>query len=157
MRALLFLSADEVSPGPQCSEMENMPFPVSFDAEWLLEVVSCSLAIDSMTWDFTTKALTRAGFLCADREMCLPLVFTLIQQLYWTDMFTSPKFHLLNPDIPFWQPCLFIMPCQTSVWFPSKPSTLSVLIYVCHLNITKGYLLNSLPFVNWLTWISVLP
>lgn len=91
-----FSSADEVSPGPRCSEMESMPFPVPLDAEWLWEVVSCSLAIDSMTWDFTTKAWTRAGSLRADREMCLPLVFTLTRGLCKTDVSTSPKSHLLN-------------------------------------------------------------
>lgn len=31
------------------------------------------LAIDSMTRDFMTKALNRAGFLRADKVMCLPL------------------------------------------------------------------------------------
>lgn len=78
MRAPLFLTYRWASlPGPRCSGMESMPFPVPLDAEWLLEVVSCSLAIDSMTRDFMTKALTRAGFLRADKEMCLPLVFTL--------------------------------------------------------------------------------
>lgn len=91
-----FSSADEVSPGPRCSEMESMPFPVPLDAVWLWEVVSCSLAIDSMTWDFTTKAWTRAGSLRADREMCLPLVFTLTRGLCKTDVSTSPKSHLLN-------------------------------------------------------------
>lgn len=106
-----FSSADRVLPGPRSSEMESMPFPVPLDAEWLWEVVSCSLAIDSMTWDFTTKAWTRASFLRADREMCLPLVFTLTRGLCWTDVSTSPKSHLLNPAITFPRPRLSLTLC----------------------------------------------
>lgn len=106
-----FSSADGVQPGPRCSEMESMSVPVPLDAEWLWEVVSCSLAIDSMTWDFTTEAWTRAGSLHADREMCLPLVFTLTRGICWTDMSTSLKFHLLDPRIPFLWPSLSFMLC----------------------------------------------
>lgn len=118
-----FSSAGGVLPGPQCSEMESMPFPVPLDAEWLWEVVSCSLAIDSMTWDFTTKAWTRAGSLRADREMCLPLVFTLTRGLCWTDVSTSPKSHLLDPGITFPQPRLSFMLCEPWVWLLSKHFT----------------------------------
>lgn len=62
-------SADGVLPGPRCSEMESMPFRVGLDAEWLWEVVSCSLAIDSMTWDSMAKAWTRAGSACWQRDV----------------------------------------------------------------------------------------
>lgn len=62
-------SADGVLPGPRCSEMESMPFRVGLDAEWLWEVVSCSLAIDSMTWDSLAKAWTRAGSVCWQRDV----------------------------------------------------------------------------------------
>lgn len=62
-------SADGVLPGPRCSEMESMPFRVPLDAEWLWEVVSCSVAIDSMTWDSMAKAWTRAGSACWQRDV----------------------------------------------------------------------------------------
>lgn len=109
-----FSSADEVLAGPRCSELESMPFPVPLDAEWLWEVVSCSLAIDSMTWDFSTKAWTGAGSLCADRQMCLPLVFTVTWGLCWSDASTSPKSHLLNPKITPARPCWSLTLCWPS-------------------------------------------
>lgn len=125
-----FSSADGVLPGPRCSEMESMPFPVPLDAEWLWEVVSCSLAIDSMTWDFTTKAWTRAGSLRADREMCLPLVFTLTRGLCRTDVSASPKSHLLDPEITFPQPRLSFTLCYPWVWLLSRQFTELVFFFL---------------------------
>lgn len=125
-----FSSADGVSTGPQCSEMESMPFPVPLDAEWLLEVVSCSLAIDSMTWDFTTKALTRAGFLRADREMCLPLVFTLTRRLCWTDVFTSPKVSPSEPRSNLWTTSP-VSHALSNFSLASIRATFSTSMYVC--------------------------
>lgn len=111
LRALLFLKGQSGVLLRRVIVQWNVK-PVLLDAEWLWELVSCSSAIDSMTGEFTTKACARAGSLCADREMCLPLVLAHIPWLRWTDRSTSPKSHLLNTEITSSRPWLSLMPLQ---------------------------------------------